>query len=302
MATKRGHPTVSLRRREPTAEPASTPAFPLMNPSGELSGQVAVVTGSGAGIGRAIALRLAGSGAHVVANDRDPAGATATAEQISAMGGRSESACFDVVDSAAVDNAIDQVVDTHGRLDILVNNAGTGNPYKAGQLEHAADVAARRSRGETPGSLSITISLTDDEFRRVLDVLLFGVFVCTRAALRHMEPAGSGAIVNIASTAGIMPAPLAPDYGAAKAGVIGFTRSVAHEVAGGGIRVNAVAPGTVDTHLIDRFGILKSGLANRQASGRIGRPEEIAEVVHFLASDASSFCFGEIFTVSGGLA
>lgn len=265
------------------------------------SGKTALVTGGASGIGRAICLALAARGCHVAVNDLKADEAAATVHEITEAGGTAEAVPFDVTDSAAVDRSVDAVARRTG-LDILVNNAGTGNPYKPGQLEHAADVAGRRAQGLPPGSLSITTALTDHEFRRVLDVLLFGVFTCTRAALRHMEPAGHGTIVNIASTAGLMPAPLAPEYGAAKAGVIGFTRSVGHEVAGAGIRVNAVAPGTIDTPLIDRFGPLKGGLATRQASGRLGRPEEIANAVCFLASDEASFCFGEILTVSGGLA
>jgi 3-oxoacyl-[acyl-carrier protein] reductase len=268
----------------------------------QLEGRSALVTGAGSGIGRAIATRLADAGAHVTVNDLSADAAEATVESIVAQGGTASASVFDITDSSAVDAGIDALVADRGALDVLVNNAGMGNAYKPGQLDHIVEVGRRRAAGEQPGSLSITVALTDAEWRRVLEVLLFGTFYCTRAALRHMEPAGRGAIVNIASTAGIMPAPVAPEYGAAKAGVIGFTRSVAHEVAGAGIRVNAVAPGTVDTPLNERFGPLRKGFATRQASGRLGRPEEIAEAVLFLASDAASFCFGEILTVSGGLA
>ncbi len=272
-----------------------------------LDGSIALVTGGGAGIGRAICLRLARDGAHVVVNDlvADHADATvqAIAEQSRTLGhGSAESMPFDVTDSSAVDAAVDSIVARHGRIDVLVNNAGAGNSYRPEQLRNAQEVGARRAAGERPGSLSITVARTDEEWRTTMELLLSAPFYGTRAALRHMEPAGRGSIVNIASTAGIMPAPLASDYGAAKAGVIGFTKSVAHEVAGAGIRVNAVAPGTIDTSLNDRFGPLRAGLATRQASGRMGKPGEIAEVVAFLASDAASFCFGEIFTVSGGLA
>ncbi len=268
----------------------------------DLAGRTAIVTGAGSGIGRAIAGALAGAGAHVGVNDLRPRAAAETVALVEAAGGSAEALPFDVTSSAAVDAAVDGFVSDNGRLDVMVNNAGLGNTYKPGQLEHVQEVVARRAKGEPPGSFSITVALTDEEWRKVLDVLLFATFYGTRAALRHMEPAGSGSIVNIASTAGLMPAPLAPEYGAAKAGVIGFTRSVAHEVAGSGVRVNAVAPGTIDSALNERFGPLRSGLTTRQASGRLGRPEEIAEAVLFLASDRGSFCFGEIFTVSGGLA
>lgn len=261
----------------------------------------AIVTGAGSGIGEAIARRLAADGYAVGVNDLRAEAADRVCADLTATGATAVPLVFDVTDSGAVDGAVDGFVERHGRLDVMVNNAGAGNSYTPAQIDHAIEVGRRRSAGERPGSLNITVSRTDDEFQRVVDVILFGTFCGTRAALRHMEPARRGAIVNTASTAGLMASPLAPEYGAAKAAVVGFTRSVGQEVAGCGVRVNAVAPGTIDTPLLDRFGALKPSLATRHASGRLGRPEEIAAAVAFLASDEASYCFGEILTVSGGL-
>jgi 3-oxoacyl-[acyl-carrier protein] reductase len=135
-----------------------------------------------------------------------------------------------------------------------------------------------------------------------MSTLLDGVFYCTRAALRIMEPVGSGAIVNVSSMGAFQRSPTAPHYAAAKAGVVAFTRAVGQEVAGAGIRVNAVAPGPFDTDIAGRLSDgARSALADMVPLGRLGDPAEFAEVVLFLASDDASFCVGEVFTVSGGV-
>jgi 3-oxoacyl-[acyl-carrier protein] reductase len=159
---------------------------------------------------------------------------------------------------------------------------------------------ARRAAGQPGGSFSVTVNTTDTLWREHMAVMLDGVFYGTRAALRHMEPQGAGAIVNTASIGAFYPAPDYPFYAAAKAGVVAFTRSVAHEVAGAGIRVNAVAPGSTATAIM---GNTETGsFSSRNACGRIGQPSEIAEAILFLASDRASYSFGEILSVSGAWA
>ena len=260
-----------------------------------LDGSVALVTGAGSGLGAAVAGRLAADGAVVVVNDLRPDAAAAVAEEVSG-----EAAPFDVTDSAAFDAAVDDVVARHGRLDIVVNNAGVVND-RPDVMERSMTALMTRLGGGTPEPVRALSTLDDGLWDRMIKVHLYGTFHGTRAALRHMEPARSGAIVNVASIYGLRGAPTTPEYAAAKHGIVGLTRSVAIEVAPLGIRVNAVAPGFVDTPLLDP---LKDALAIIQQqipSGRLGRPEEVAELVRFLAGPESSYCFGEVLTLTGGL-
>jgi 3-oxoacyl-[acyl-carrier protein] reductase len=261
--------------------------------------KIALVTGAGQGIGRAIAARLAADGAHVVVNDLDPTRAGKTAADV---GG--EAAVFDVTDSATFDSVVDEIVATHGRLDILVNNAGIlGLP--ADVIHRMAAASTARQAGEEVPPAEVLTMLDDVTFDRMLKVHLYGTFHGMRAALRHMQPARRGAIVNIASIAALRPFPSTPHYAAAKAAVVALTRSVAFEVAPLGIRINAVAPGFVDTSLLAVDGdpgltaVVQQLLPTRIGAGRLGTPEEIAAAVAFLASDDASFCFGEVLSVTG---
>ena len=257
--------------------------------------RIVLVTGGGSGFGAAICRRLARDGDIVVVNDLGAAAADAVA---AAIGG--ESAPFDVSQSAAVDAAIDAVVARHGRIDVLVNNAGIA-PSRPEVSARALANAMRRMNGEPIEVLAATSTLSDEAWDRMIRVHLYGTFYCTRAALRHMEPARRGAIVNLASIAGLQAIPGAPDYSAAKGGIVTFTRSVGGEVAGLGIRVNAIAPAYFDTPLLDEMlPEQRALLTMAHASGRMGRAEELAEMVAWLASDAASFCFGEVHTISGG--
>jgi len=246
--------------------------------SGALTGQVALVTGGSRGIGRAIALRLAAAGATVVVNFREnSAAAEETVGLIAAAGGRSSTSRFDVGDAEAVRVGVQNIVDEHGRLDLLVNNAGV-----------SVD--------------ALLLRLKEEDWERVLRTNLTGVFHCTKAAVRAMVRARYGRIVNLTSVVAEMGNAGQAAYAAAKAGVIGLTKSLAREVAARGITVNAVAPGLVETDMT-------AGLDDRQRSfytnvipaGRIATPEDVAAAVAFLASPEAGYITGQVLHVNGGL-
>jgi 3-oxoacyl-[acyl-carrier protein] reductase len=193
------------------------------------------------------------------------------------------------------------VVDARGRLDVVVNNAGILALDDAVIGRVAANMMAEP--GTPPQPVSVVSTMTDEAWDRMLKVHLYGTFHVTRAALRHMEPARSGAIVNIASIYGLAGSALNPGYAVAKGGIAQLTRSVGAEVAPIGIRVNAVAPGFVDTDLLSATPPPFIDVAVGQTpAGRLGTAEEIADAVAFLASDRASFCNGEVWTLSGGWA
>jgi 3-oxoacyl-[acyl-carrier protein] reductase len=211
----------------------------------------------------------------------------------------------DVADSAQVRAMVEEAARAFGGLDVLVNNAGIGEVDPAGREAFAAKVEARVGEmlmGTVQTHWDITENLSDEHWARMLAVHLNGTFYCTREALRIMSRVNRGAIVNISSVAGLMGIEVAPHYGAAKAGILGFTRSVAREVASRGIRVNAICPGFIDTPILDPMPPVTRVLAERQTPlGRLGRPEEIAAAAAFLASDEASFITGQWLSPNGGL-
>jgi 3-oxoacyl-[acyl-carrier protein] reductase len=259
-----------------------------------LDGLVALVTGGGSGLGAAISRRLAADGATVVVNDLRPGAAEATAKEVDG-----EAVPFDVTDSAAFDGAVDDLVARHGRIDILVNNAGLLHD-RPDVNERSMAALMTRMGGGTPEPVRALSTLSDELWDQMIKVHLYGTFHGTRAALRHMETARSGAIVNVASIYGLRGASTTPDYAAAKHGIVGLTRSAALEAAPLGIRINAVAPGFIDTPLLDPVKDVVGFLQQQIPSGRLGRPEEVAELVRFLAGPESSYCFGEVLTLTGG--
>ena len=265
-------------------------------------GRVVLVTGAGSGIGRAIALRFAAEGARVVVNDIRGDAAEAT---VKAIGRDARAAVADVADSARVRAMFEEVGRAFGGLDVLVNNAGIGEVDAAGSEAVAAKIEARVTEmmsGTRETHWDLTQNMSDEVWARMLAVHLNGTFYCTREALTLMSRVNRGAIVNISSVAGLMGIEAAPHYGAAKAGILGFTRSVAREVASRGIRVNAVCPGFVDTPILDPLPPVTRIIAERQAPlGRLGQPEEIAAAVAFLASDEASFITGLWLSPNGGL-
>jgi NAD(P)-dependent dehydrogenase (short-subunit alcohol dehydrogenase family) len=247
-----------------------------------LDGRVAVVTGGAQGIGAACARALAEAGAAVVLADLDADRLQRAAGDLAALGLKTHNVVLDVTKSAAVDAVAEQVVQEHGRVDVLVNNAGVAK----------SDVRAEDT--------------TDEHWRFHMDVNLDGLFWCSRAFGRRMLAQGSVAIVNIGSMSGFIvnkPQPQA-FYNASKAAVHHLTRSLAAEWGARGVRVNAVAPTYIETPLT-KFGIegnpdMYKMWLDMTPMGRVGQPEEIASVVHFLASDAASLVTGAIVLADGG--
>lgn len=262
--------------------------------------RVAAVTGGGAGIGEAISRRLAAEGAVVAVLDISLETARRTVEQI----GRGLALEVDVSDSARVERAIEQVQRELGPLEIFVNNAG------AVALDHVRRVTPRLKRqreeiaheGLAHTPVDAVVGLTDAEWRALLSVHLDGTFYGTRAAARAMGPRGSGAIVNMASVCGIEGCTGHPHYSAAKAGILGFTRSAAKELIVQGIRVNAVAPGFIDTRrLKGSLGQGRQAELARTPAGRLGTPAEVAAAVAFLVSDEAAYFVGATLSPNGGL-
>ena len=261
--------------------------------------RVVLVTGGGSGIGAAIARAFDAEGARVAVLDLAPDAAHRVAEGLA----RGLAVPCDVTDRAAVDAAVDEVARHWGGLDVLVNNAGAVGREEADRLTPKMEAQrAETATGHVTTALDAALDLTDDQWRRMLASHLDGTFYCTRAALRVMSPAGSGVIVNMASICGLIGCAGAPHYSAAKAGVLGFTRAVAKDVIRRGIRVNAVAPGYVDTPFLDvQTPAFRAAQALAKPIGRLGTPAEVAAAVVFLASDDASFFVGETLSPNGGL-
>lgn len=268
--------------------------------SGALQDQVAFITGAGSGLGAAFARRLAADGACVVVNDLDPAAAEAIAAEVDGV-----AAPFDVTDSAAFDAAVDEVRTRNGRLDIMINNAGIAPPFDRAQFDATVANEMLRMEGRIAEMQPMRhlSTMTDAEWDRMVRVHLDGTFYGMRAALRHMEPARSGAIVNISSVLGLRPSPGAPSYSAAKAAIIGLTKAVAQEVAHLGIRINAVCPGWVDTPLLAQHDdAVKALITTRIPVGRLATADELAELVRFLVGPEASYSTGDVYPASGGYA
>lgn len=241
-----------------------------------LKDQVAIITGASRGIGRAIALQLAFEGAKVVVNYASSStAADQVVAEITTAGGEAVAIQADVSQENQVDTLIKTTLEKFQRVDILVNNAGI-----------------------TRDTLLLRMKL--EEWQAVIDINLTGVFLCTKAVSKIMLKQRSGRIINIASVAGQMGNPGQANYSAAKAGVIGFTKTVAKELSSRGITVNAVAPGFIITDMTSD--IKAEGILQYIPLGRFGQPEEIAGMVRFLASDpAAAYITGQVFNVDGGM-
>lgn len=265
---------------------------------GALQGSVALVTGAGSGLGAAFARRLAADGARVVVNDVNADAALAVAADVGGV-----ASVFDVTDAAAFDAAVDDLVESEGALDICINNAGIAPPFDADRFERSIANEMLRMEGRIPEMqpLDVLTSMTDDEWDRMIRVHLYGTFHGTRAALRHMQPRRSGAIVNISSVLGLRPSSGAPHYSVAKAAIVALTKATAEEVAPFGIRVNAVCPGWIDTPLLAPYDDVARGLiTSRIPVGRMGQADEVAEMVRFLCGPESRYSTGDVHPVSGG--
>ena len=243
-----------------------------------LEGKTAIVTGGSRGIGEAVALRLAAEGVDVaVCASRSQEAVEALAEQIESLGVRSLPIKADVSRSDEVDNLFSAVIEAWGKVDILVNNAGITRD-------------------------GLLMRMKEEDWDAVMDVNLKGAFLCTKAASRPMMKARSGRIVNISSVSGLMGNAGQANYAASKSGLIGFTKTIARELAGRGITSNAVAPGFIPTDMTkDLSENVKAELMAQIPLGKLGKPEDIAAAVAFLVSDDAAYITGQVLVVDGGM-
>jgi 3-oxoacyl-[acyl-carrier protein] reductase len=243
----------------------------------ELAGQVAVVTGAGRGIGRAIALKLARSGADIAVVSRTAENSAKVAAEIRELGGKSWSYAVDVSDAASVSAAAEKILADAGRVDILVNNAGVTRD-------------------------GLLMRMSDADWDTVLDTNLKGAFLFTKAFTRHLLKQRSGRIINVASVIGLIGNAGQANYAASKAGLIGFTKSVAREFASRGITVNALAPGFIQTDMTSGLSDdLKGEVLKKIPLNTFGDAEDIAAAALFLAGPGAKYVTGQVLAVDGGM-
>ncbi len=243
----------------------------------ELERKVALITGGAQGIGKAIALLLAKKGADIVVSDVNLEKAEETAREVEAIGRGAMAIRADVANANDVEHMVEAILERYGQIDILVNNAGIAKD-------------------------KLILRMTEEEWDAVLNVNLKGTFHCIKAVVRHMSKQRKGKIVNIASVVGEMGNAGQANYSASKAGVIGLTKTIAREFAQRGVNVNAIAPGYIETPMTEVLPErAKEELRRMIPMERLGRPEDVAEAVLFLVSEASSYITGQVLNVNGGI-
>ena len=243
----------------------------------QLKGKVALVTGGARGIGKSIVIEMARQGCDLVVSDIDLDGAMDTAKEVEAMGQKAIAVKNDVSSSQDVEDMVKSAVDAFGKIDILVNNAGITRD-------------------------ALLIRMSESDWDRVMDINLKGPFLCTKAVLRLMMKQKSGKIINMASVVGVGGNAGQANYAASKAGIIGFTKSIAKEAASRNIQVNAIAPGFIETEMTDHLpDAVKTWFIENSPIKRPGKPEEVARIAVFLASSDSDYITGQVIHVDGGM-
>lgn len=243
----------------------------------ELKGKLALVTGGARGIGQCIGEELARAGAHVILGDVNAKGANAAAEQITSGGGSASGIELNVTDSGQLASVFDRILKEHKPLDILVNNAGVTRD-------------------------GLAIRMKEADWDLVLDINLKGSFLCSQQAVKQMFKQRSGVVVNIASIVGLMGNAGQANYSASKAGLIGLTKTLAREVASRNIRVNAIAPGFIDTDMTRQLDErAREMLVQQIPLASLGQPQDIADCVGFLVSDRARYITGQVVSVNGGM-
>jgi len=243
----------------------------------KLQDQIAIITGSGGGIGRTIALELAQHGASIVVNDILEEAANAVAAEVEELGREALVSVASVTDPEQVEAMVSEALDKWGRIDILVNNAGITRD-------------------------GLLVRMKDEQWDAVLDVNLKGAFICTRAVAKPMMKARYGRIINIASVAGVMGNPGQANYAASKGGLIALTKTTAKELAGRGVNCNAVAPGFIETPMTEQLSeAVREGWLSLIPLGRAGTAEDVAGVVAFLAHPEASYITGQVISIDGGM-
>lgn len=269
---------------------------------GRFADKIVLITGAGSGMGRASAHLLATEGATVVVNDLTQERAEAT---VAELDGKGHAIGADVSDAAAIEAMYAETMERFGRLDGVANVAGIpfGDQADRDRFDATIEAMAAEMAGGGPPTTRWDhfVGITDESFDRVLRVHLYGTFFSTRAAARIMMEQGSGAIVNFASGAAVKAFPGSGHYSAAKAGILGMTRAAAFELGPWGVRVNAIAPGAVDTPMLENLHpmFVAMGVAQMPLR-RMAQPEEVATVVAFLLSDEASYMTGQTVEVNGG--